>query len=176
MLGGPWAREGNQKQEAQICSLCLRLYFCKSIHQYPFSRFHIQALIYDIFFLFLTYFTMCEVGSYVPSIHPHHYKCPNFVPFYGWVFHCISLYIVYCIFHCICGKLPYFTGSSAPFSVMTSRGGRGGWVWQSLPREGGDICIGIADSLCLQQKLTQHCKAIVLQLKTKREVRTSFPT
>ena len=39
---------------------------------------------------------MYEVGSYVPSIHPHHYKCPNFVPFYGWVFHCI-LYIVYFI-------------------------------------------------------------------------------
>ena len=29
--------------------------------------------------------------------------------------------------------------------------------------DGGDICIRIADSLAIQQKLTQHCKAIILQ-------------
>ena len=29
-------------------------------------------------------------------------------------------------------------------------------------QEGGDICICIADSLIVQQKLTQHCKAIIL--------------
>ena len=29
--------------------------------------------------------------------------------------------------------------------------------------EGGDICIHTADSLCVQQKLTQHCKTIIIQ-------------
>ena len=29
----------------------------------------------------------------------------------------------------------------------------------------GDICICLIDSLCLQQKLTQHCKATILQEK-----------
>ena len=32
-------------------------------------------------------------------------------------------------------------------------------------QEEGDICIPIAVSLCVQQKLTQHCKAITLQFK-----------
>ena len=30
-------------------------------------------------------------------------------------------------------------------------------------RRYGDICIRIADSLVIKQKLTQHCKAIILQ-------------
>ena len=31
---------------------------CKYVHQYHLSRFHIYVLIYDIVFLFLTYFTL----------------------------------------------------------------------------------------------------------------------
>ena len=31
------------------------------------------------------------------------------------------------------------------------------------------MSIHMADSCCLQQKLTQHCKAIILQLKQKKE-------
>ena len=42
---------------------------------------------------------------------------------------------------------------------MTWRGGVGGGEAQ----EGGDIGIHIADTLGVQQKLTQHCKAIILQ-------------
>jgi len=41
----------------------------------------------------------------------------------------------------------------------------GGWHGREPP-EGGDICILIADS---QQKLTQHCKAIILKFKTNPE-------
>ena len=36
-------------------------------------------------------------------------------------------------------------------------------------QEGADICILIADSHYLQHKLTQPCKAIILQLKNKLE-------
>ena len=32
-------------------------------------------------------------------------------------------------------------------------------------REGGDVCTHIADSRRVQQRPTQHCKAIILQLK-----------
>ena len=32
-------------------------------------------------FLFLTYFTLCDRLS----VHPHFYKWPNFIIFYGWV-------------------------------------------------------------------------------------------
>ena len=39
----------------------------------------------------------------------------------------------------------------------------------SKAQEGADICILIADSHYLQQKLTQPCKAIILQLKNKLE-------
>lgn len=34
--------------------------------------------------------------------------------------------------------------------------------WKEV-RQGGDISVHIADSLCIQQKLTQHCKAIILK-------------
>ena len=34
-------------------------------------------------------------------------------------------------------------------------------------QEGGSTCIFMADSRCCIQKPTQHCKAIVLQLKKK---------
>ena len=35
-------------------------------------------------------------------------------------------------------------------------------------QEGGGICVHIADLHCCRQKLTQHCKAIILQLKKKK--------
>ena len=40
-------------------------------------------------------------------------------------------------------------------------------------QEGGSTCGGIADSLCLEQKPTQNCKAILLQLKKKDKTNTS---
>ena len=36
------------------------------------------------------------------------------------------------------------------------------------------MSIHMADSCCLQQKLTQHCKAIILQLKQKNSIKTSI--
>ena len=41
----------------------------KKVHQYCFSRFHIYALIYDIYF-FLTYFTLYDRLQ----VHPPHYN------------------------------------------------------------------------------------------------------
>ena len=41
---------------------------------------------------------------------------------------------------------------------------RGEWCGREV-QEGKDICMLIAESLVVQQKLTQHCKAIILQLK-----------
>ena len=35
---------------------------CRQVHLYHFSRFHIYALIYNIVFLFLTYFILDEIG------------------------------------------------------------------------------------------------------------------
>jgi len=46
-------------------------------------------------------------------------------------------------------------------NVKTSSGGWGG--------EGEVICIPMADSCSLWQKPTQHCKAIILQLKIKKK-------
>ena len=38
----------------------------------------------------------------------------------------------------------------------------GGWCRREV-QERGNICMHIADSLRVQQKLTQHCKAIIVQ-------------
>ena len=54
-------------------------------------------LIYDICFLFLTYFTLYD-GLWV---HPRLYKWPNFVPFYDWViFHCVCVPYLLCPLFC----------------------------------------------------------------------------
>ena len=37
-------------------------------------------------------------------------------------------------------------------------------------QKGGDTCIHIADHFIVQQKLTQHCEAIILQLKKKKKI------
>ena len=55
------------------------------------------------------------------------------------------------------------TGSPTQCSVMTQMSGMG--VGGREAEEGGDICIFIAESCCLQQKVTQHFKAIIFQLK-----------
>ena len=36
-------------------------------------------------------------------------------------------------------------------------------------QEGGDLCIIMAGSHCCRQKATQHCKAIVLQIKKQQQ-------
>ena len=41
-------------------------------------------------------------------------------------------------------------------------------------KEGEDICINIADSSVVQQKLTQHCKAITLQINKLPVMRNIF--
>ena len=38
---------------------------------------------------------------------------------------------------------------------------------RSEAQEKWDLCIHIADSRVVQEKLTRHCKAIILQLKNK---------
>ena len=62
----------------------------KLVHLYHFSRFCIYSLIYDICILLSDCFTLYDRLK----VHPHHYKWPSFVPFYGWViFHYIYMYI-----------------------------------------------------------------------------------
>ena len=57
------------------------------------------------------------------------------------------------------------TGSSASVLCDDADGWDGGWGRREA-QEGGDICILRADSHChKQQKPTQHCKAVILQLK-----------
>ena len=60
------------------------------------------------------------------------------------------------------GEVLRSTGSSACCSVMAWRGR----VGTSLKREGIVIHIKLIHAV-VQQKLTQHCKAIVFQLKIK---------
>ena len=71
----------------------------------------------------------------------------------------IDTYTLSCVRYVTNRKLLWNTGRPAWSSVMTWRGGVGGGEAQ----EGGDIGIHIADTLGVQQKLTQHCKAIILQ-------------
>ena len=63
------------------------------------------------------------------------------------------------------GKLLESTGSSAQCSVMTE-GRDGGWAQGRSKREGTHVYIKPIHFI-VQQKLTQHCKAIILQLKKK---------
>ena len=58
-----------------------------------------------------------------------------------------DMYTLLCIKHVTSENVPHHTGNSAQCSVVTNGGVR--------------ICV--ADSLCLQQELTQHCKAAKLQ-------------
>ena len=60
-----------------------------------------------------------------------------------------------------------YTESSAQRSAVTWRGGPGGAVGLGCGgkevQEGGGIWRHVADALCVQQKLTPHFKAIILQ-------------
>ena len=51
---------------------------CKQVPQYHFSRFHIYALRCNICFS-LTYFILYDIHQ----VHPHHYKRPSLILFYG---------------------------------------------------------------------------------------------
>ena len=62
--------------------------------------------------------------------------------------------------------LLHYTGSSACCSVLTSKGWDGVGV-------GGDVYIWPIP-VVVQQKLSQHCKAIILQLKKKKKNWTDF--
>ena len=69
----------------------------------------------------------------------------------------IDIYILPSIKQTASGKLLYSTGSSAQCSVMTKMGGMRGGGWEAS--EGGGICIQLVHDV-VQQRLTQHCKAI----------------
>ena len=42
------------------------------------------------------------------------------------------------------------------------------WGGQEV-QEGGNICMLTSDSLSVQQKLTEHCKAIIFQKKNQKK-------
>ena len=68
------------------------------------------------------------------------------------------------------GKLLHSTGNSAQGSVMIWRG-RMGEGWEGSPRGRGYMSTG---SVAIGQKLTQHSKTIIFQLKKKKELPTSL--
>ena len=68
-----------------------------------------------------------------------------------------------CVKQIASGNLLYSTGSSPQCSVMTQMGGMG---WRRSKREGIQVYIQLIHFI-VQQKPTQHCKAILLQLKKK---------
>ena len=70
------------------------------------------------------------------------------------------------------GNLLYSTGSSAWCSVMTQMGGMGVRVEGRSKREGIYVYIWLIH-FTVQQKLTQHCKAIILQFIKKNNVHIS---
>ena len=65
-------------------------------------------------------------------------------------------------------KLLYSIGSSAQCSVMTERSEIGVGMGGRFKREGIYVYIQLIHFI-VQQKLTQHCKAIILPLKKYRE-------
>ena len=62
------------------------------------------------------------------------------------------------------GHLLLDTGSSIWCSVTAYRGGMGQGVGRRFKREGTHLYLGLINTV-LWQKPTQHCKAIILQLK-----------
>ena len=74
------------------------------------------------------------------------------------------------------GKLLYSTGNSAPRSVITWRGG-GAWSWREA-REGGDICVHVADSHCSTVETNNTVNQLYFTLppqkkKNREEIYTS---
>ena len=91
----------------QVCSLMSAspLLVCRYVHQYHFSSFHIYVLIYDICFLFLTYFTLYKRLC----VHPPQQNWLQFISVYGWViFHCIYIHHNFFIHSSVDGHLGCF--------------------------------------------------------------------
>ena len=76
----------------------------------------------------------------------------------------IYIYTQPCVKQIASGKLLSSTGSSARCSVMTQRGGMGGVGWEGGSRGRRAVYTWLVHTV-VQQKLTQHYKAIILQLK-----------
>ena len=68
----------------------------------------------------------------------------------------------------VSGKLLYSTGSSARLLCDDLEVWDGGVGEKRLKREG--ICVYLQLTHVVQQKLTQHCKAITLHLKKKKQI------
>ena len=79
----------------------------------------------------------------------------------------IDMYTLLCVKQIASGNLLYNTGSSAQCSVMTQMDRVGGG------REGIYVYIQLIH-LIVQQKLTQHCKATILQIKKKERKQYIF--
>ena len=75
-----------------VLYICISIPALQIILLYHFPRFHVYALIYNIS-IFLTYLTLYDKLW----IHPHLYKCSNFIHFYAWgILHYICLpYLLY---------------------------------------------------------------------------------
>ena len=61
---------------------------------------------------------------------------------------------------------------SVPCDDLEGWDGGGGREGQ----EGGDACNTETIHFVVQQKLTQHCKAIILQVKKKKEEKSTVPS
>ena len=66
-------------------------------------------------------------------------------------------------------KLLYNRGGSTWWSVTTQRGGMGWEVGRTFKREGTFVCLWLI-YVDIWQKPTQHCKAIILQLKINLKI------
>ena len=85
----------------------------------------------------------------------------------------INLYTPPCVKQIASGTVLDSTRSSAQCSVRTQRGRMGGGG--SEAQEGGNICTIQLIYAVAQQKPTQHCKAIILQLKNNdKYYRTAY--
>ena len=81
----------------------------------------------------------------------------------------IDIYTLPCVKQIASGNLLYSTGSSSWCSVVTYMGGMGVGVEGRSKREGIYVYIQLIPFI-VEQKLTEHCKAIILQLKKKRHM------
>ena len=80
----------------------------------------------------------------------------------------MAIYTLPCIRWTANGRLLYSTGTAVQGSEMTYRGGMGVGVRGRLKREEGIyVCIELIPT-AVQQKLTQHCNAPILQFKKRK--------
>ena len=80
----------------------------------------------------------------------------------------IEIYILPYVKLIASGKLLYNTGSSSQCSMTTYRSGMGWGVRRMFKREGTYAHLWLIH-IVVRQKPTQHCKAIILQLKVKKK-------